>query len=499
MKKMKLQYISLLVLIAVVTACTDKFDEFNTDNKRPTEVPGSALFTSGQKALADQISTPNVNLNVWRLFAQYWTETTYTDEANYNIVDRTIPDNTFEAYYMDIIRDFDEARRLYLTEEITDANTAADVCNKRQICELMMVYAYQDLVDIFGNVPYFEAMDITNLHPSYNIALDIYQDLIDRVDAALDSMEVTGNEGLGTADIIYSGDVAQWIKFANSMKIKLGIVLSDTLPDIAQQVIESAVDGAFTSNADNALFGYQGASPNANQIYAELILTGRHDFVAANTIVDIMNGLEDPRLSVYFTLADTSTDPEVEKLAYIGGDYGYSSPFSQYSHVSDIIQKPMFPGIIMTYDEIAFYLAEAAAREYNVGATAEELYNRAITASFDFWQTIPGAAALWDDTPTVEDYLVSTGVQYDQDHWKELIGTQSWLAFYTRGLEGYTQWRRLDYPIFNIAEAITDYSEIPTRFTYPVIEQTVNGDNYYEAADAIGGDELTTKLFWDIH
>ncbi len=201
-----------------------------------------------------------------------------------------------------------------------------------------------------------------------------------------------------------------------------------------------------------------------------------------------MNALDDPRRVEYFTQADTSTDPAVVKLAYIGGEYGYTSPFSQYSHVSDRIQEPMFDGFFMTYDEISFYLAEAAQRGYNVGASAEELYNQAIGASFEYWGFI---------ADTITAYLANPDVAYDAANWKELIGTQSWLAFYTRGLEGYTQWRRLDYPIFNIPEAWTEYSEIPLRFTYPVIEQTINEDNYYAAADAIGGDELTTPLFWD--
>ncbi len=487
---MKLRYNILLVLIAVMASCTDKFEDYNTDIKRPQEVPGSTLFTCAQKALADQISTPNVNLNVWRLFAQYWTETTYTDEANYDIVNRTIPDNTFQEYYRDILKDFNEAYKIFITEEPTGNNTETDLCNNRQITELMVAYAYLDLVNIFGNVPYSMTMDINNLHPAYDDAAEIYQSLLARIDAALDSLEVTGNDGLGSADIIYEGDIEQWIKFANSLKVKLGIMLADVDNATAQTIIEEASAGVFTSAIDNALFRYQGASPNANQIYAELILTGRHDFVAANTIVDIMNALNDPRRASYFTQADTSTETGVIKMAYVGGPYGYSSPYSQYSHVADAIQEPMFPGIIMTYDEILFYLAEAAARGYNVGATAEELYNEAIGASFEYWGLPPDSTA---------SYLANPDVAYDDANWKELIGTQSWLAFYTRGLEGYTQWRRLDYPIFNLAEAITDYSEIPVRFTYPVIEQTINADNYYSAANAIGGDELYTKLFWDLY
>ncbi len=83
--------------------------------------------------------------------------------------------------------------------------------------------------------------------------------------------------------------------------------------------------------------------------------------------------------------------------------------------------------------------------------------------------------------------------------WRQKVGTQSWIAMYTRGLEAYTTWRRLDYPIFNIAQLVTSTSEIPKRFTFPIQEQTLNPDNYTAAAEAVGGDEPTTPIFWDVN
>ena len=76
------------------------------------------------------------------------------------------------------------------------------------------------------------------------------------------------------------------------------------------------------------------------------------------------------------------------------------------------------------------------------------------------------------------------------------IGLQSWIASYDRGLLGWTTWRRLDAPLFNPPPDL-DNTDIPTRFTYPISEQTINGKNYKAASAAIGGDKLTTKLFWD--
>jgi hypothetical protein len=93
----------------------------------------------------------------------------------------------------------------------------------------------------------------------------------------------------------------------------------------------------------------------------------------------------------------------------------------------------------------------------------------------------------------------ATAPDASADGWRQKIGTQSWIASYTRGLVGYTTWRRLDYPVFNVAELIESTADIPTRFTYPINEQTLNSESWRAAADAIGGDEQTTKIFWDVN
>jgi hypothetical protein len=484
---MKKIYLLFILIATILAACTDDFDNYNIDKKLPAEVPGDALFTSGQLNLMDQISTPNVNLNIFRLISQYWTETTYTDEANYDLVNRTIPDFTFSGYYRDALKDLDEAAKLIAAEEaLTDAEATAKQ-NKLHIIELLTCYAYQNLVDIFGNIPYTEALDLTQVTPAYDDAWTIYQDLISRVNTAIAGLDDSG-DSFGGQDLVYGGDVAAWILFGNSLKLKLGIAIADHNDAMAKSSVEAAVtSGVLSSNADNALLQYLGAPPNSNPVHDELVLTGRKDFVAANTITDIMNGLADPRLANYFTQVDTSSESGVVKLAYVGGIYGASSPYALNSHVADAIQEPTFPGLLFTYDEILFYLAEAAERGYTVGMTAEEAYNAAITASFEFWGT-DGAAA----------YLAKPEVAYATaaGNWRQKIGTQAYLAFYTRGLEAWCEWRRLDHPTFHMPpNAFTD--TIPKRYIYPINEQTLNPDNYAAAAAAMGGDVVDNRIFWD--
>jgi len=479
-------FLYILLMASVFTACTDQFEDYNSDKKNPYKVSGESLFSNAQKELIDQISSTNVNRNIWKLWSQQWTETTYTDEANYNIISRNIPDNTFEYYYLESLNDLAEASKTIEATEVfgEDPNVKT---NKLYIIELLKAYTYQQLVDIFGAVPYESALDIDNVYPEYQDGYTIYKDLLSKVDEAVAGLEV-GSESFGTADLYYRGDVAKWVKFGNSLKIKLGISMADADNVLAKKAVEEGAAGCFTSADDDCLFSYLQASPNYNPLYADMVASGRNDFVPANTLVDKMLDLDDPRMGYFFTKTDTSTQTGVEKLAYLGGRYGYSSPYSQYSHVAAAIVEPGFKGILMTYSEVQFYLAEGAERLYTLPESAATYYENGIKASFAFWGA--GDATSYLSTSKVA-YASATGT------WREKIATQSWIAAYTRGLEAYTTWRRLDYPIFNIAKRITTYSQIPVRFTFPVNEQTINGAKYKAASEMIGGDLTSTKIFWD--
>ncbi len=486
MKIMKKKYLILLVLVASFTTCTDKFEEFNTDVKNPAIVKGESLFSNAERLLARAISSTNVNLNIFKLMAQYWTECTYIDEANYDLVNRSIPDNVFEQYYQGVLKDLQEAAILIdaaLPDAGEDVAThEAEQTNKLAIIELLNVYAFQNLVDIFGDIPYTEALDIEKISPMYDDAATIYGDLITRIDAALGDMD-DSEASFGSADLIYNGDVEHWRKFGNSLKLKIAITMADANASLAKSTAEAAVTGGvFTSNDDNALFPFLSAT-HTNPIYEDLVQSGRNDFVPANTIVDIMNDLADPRRPYYFTTIGGN---------YLGGSYGYESPYSLYSHIPDEIAAPNFPGILMTYDEVLFYMAEAAQRDFSVGNNVGALYGDAIKASILFWGGTETEANNYVASPDVH-YATAPGT------WREKIGTQAWIAFYTRGLEGYTIWRRMDYPIFNIGSLITTYDEIPIRFPYPVSEQTLNKASYTAAASAIGGDLISTPVFWDIN
>ena len=89
----------ILVLVSLLTACTKDIQKLNVDPKHPLAVPSYSLFTNAQHALANTLTSSNVNLNIFRLIEQQWEETTYTDESNYNLNSRAIPDGIWDNLY----------------------------------------------------------------------------------------------------------------------------------------------------------------------------------------------------------------------------------------------------------------------------------------------------------------------------------------------------------------------------------------------------------------
>ncbi|MGJ8743617.1 SusD/RagB family nutrient-binding outer membrane lipoprotein [Polaribacter sp.] len=474
----------ILILIAavVITSCSNNLENLNQNIKDPSAVPGESLFTGAQKNLVDQMVDLNVNNNNTKLWAQFLQETTYTDESNYDQVGRNIPGTHWSVLYKDVLKDLDEAGTVIAATTYPLASDAVVVPNKLQVIEILKVYTYSILVETFGDVPYTEALDIDNLLPKYDDGLTVYKDLISRLTAAINALDTTKGS-FGTADNIYGGDVTSWKKFAASLKLRMGILLSDVDNAFAKSTVESAVSaGVFTSNADNANFKYLSADPNTHPVHANLVLSGRHDFVAAETIVDMMNTLNDPRRALYFL--------EVSGGGYVGGGIGATSNYSSHSHVAAQVEAAEAPGVILDYAEVEFLLSEARARTFAVGGTAKSHYDAGITASIENWGGTAADATTYLAMPSV-DYTTLSGTKT----WKEIIGNQKWLALYNRGFEAWTSIRLLDFPVMKTpADALSGY---PNKYTYPVVEQTLNGANYASAASAIGTDTAEQKLFWD--
>lgn len=478
----------MIVVFTGIFSCTDDITGLNQNTKDPTVVPAVYLFTNAQKNVVDQMVSTSVNFNVFRLFTQQWTETTYTDESNYDVGTRTIPDNHWAVLYRDVLKDLKESRTVLATEvyvgspqEIADQEIVRS--NKGHVIDIMSAYSYSVLVDTFGDVPYTEALDIVGFpNPKYDDAETIYKDLITKLTAASAALD-SGYDSFGPADLIYGGDVAKWKLFANSLRLKMAINMDDVDHAYATaQVLAAVSDGVILSNSNNAALAYLGTQPNANPVFVDVVASGRDDFVPTSTIIEKMNGLNDPRRAVFFT--------QVGGI-YEGGIPGASNNYDNFSHIGDLLLEPTFEGLIMDNTEVEFLLAEAVERGIAVGGTAESHYNAAITASMSYWGVSGGDVATYLAQPSVA-YATATGT------WKQKIGEQAYIALYNRALESWTSFRRLDFPVL-IAPAGADEDFVPTRLTYPAREETLNATNLEAASTAIGGNTLLTKIFWDVN
>lgn len=462
----KIIIMSLVALTAV--SCAD-FGELNTDPKNPSEVPAGALFANAEKDLFDFMTSCSVNVNNFRLWAQQWAQTTYADESNYQLVERNVNGAAWNTLYAEVLRDLNEAK-----EAIEANGNLSDAQRNSQLAmaEVLQIFTYHVLVDIFGDIPYTEALTATAT-PAYDDDQAIYADLAARLDAAI--ADLSGDSGTGSYDLVYGGDADMWRLFANSLKLRMAIRMGN------QSMAEAAVaDGVFADNSENFALVYQSATPNTNPVWVSLVQSGRSDYVAASTIVDPMKAVNDPRLDYYFQ--------DQISGEYLGGSYGDNNNYNAFSHPGAMQQDPTLPGTIMGASEVYFLIADAATRGWNVGMTAAAAYDAGITASITQWG---GSAA------EVSAYLANADVAFATAPGTdtEKIAMQKWIALYDQGFEAWCSYRMYDYPDLPIAVQ----AQIPTprRYTYPVTEYSLNEDNVDAAGAAIGGDALDSRVFWD--
>jgi len=474
----------LIKYLFIITIYVGVFSCELPDNMNPkmaSEISSSSIFTMAEVQLIEQVNSLDQNQNVSRILAQYNTQTTYYGESTFNFYDRSLPDAMWQSMYRDVLLDLKEAKRL--TE--TDNTITPEVrINQKTICDILEVYAYHVLVDVNGNIPYHEAlMGRENPTPVYDDASSIYEDLIDRL--TTDATNLNSSSGSwGPADVMFHGDINSWKLFANSLQLRLAMRLADANPALSKSIAEASVTrGVFTDQSQSAALVYYGLTPHVNSIYGNMVERGRTDFVAANTIIDTMNAVADPRRKYYFSTINGE---------FVGGTFGYSNVYEQCSSFSPMMMEPDYPAILIDYVEVKFLLAEAAARGYSIGGgTAETHYNEAVTESILAWGGNVSEATTYLAQPEIGYSSGSTAGDF-----RRKIGFQKWIALYNRGLEGWAEWRRFDTPVFNVPRHRTE-DDFPMRMPYPYNEDNLNLSNYQEASTAIGGDLATTRLFWD--
>lgn len=465
-----------------VVSCERDTTLLNVDPKKPEIVPSYLLLATAQQQQFYYVATPNVNNGNFVFLTQQIAETTYTDETNYDLVTRNQPRNFFNRIYDRVLKNLEDAKTVLESE----GNTPAVKANKLATLEISQIYAWEVLVDTYGDIPYSEALKAPQiLSPKYDDAKTIYADLIKRVDAVIAKID-TSSPGY-SSDFAYAGDMSKWKKLANSIKLRLAINLADVDAAASKTAAESAIaSGILSSNSDNYSMIFDGGQFKS-PFHDELVASGRYDFVPSALVMTYMNSKNDPRIPVLFNAASAGANAG----QYPGGVFGSLNPYANYANLGNAGSGKYFsdakgPITLFSYAEAKFLQTEAAARGYNAGGSAASLYADAIKASMAQYHVASGDA---------DTYVAA--VPYDAANWKASIGQQAYIALF--GDQAFAAWnftRRLDYPVLqNPANSRID--ALPVRMPYSDQEYVLNPSNVKAAATAIGSDKATTKLFWD--
>jgi Starch-binding associating with outer membrane len=483
MKKIVITFLGILFF----TACEKDFEEINKDPNNPVVVSTADLLAGSERSLMKYLFGMNDEWGfayIPHVYMQFWAATLYTNIDRYE----DIPYD-FTEFYTYSLNDLQHIITLNTNEE-TAQNAALDGPNENQIAiaRILKAYAFHNITDIWGSIPYSQALkggeDFT---PLYDDQEFIYRDIIKELTEAV--AQINEEAGNVEGDIIYGGDMASWKLFANSLKLRLGMRLTKVDPATAETVVKEALSaGVFASQGDNALYSYLASAPN-NSAWNQQYEFGAPEYACSSVLVDKLKAFNDPRLEVY-------AQPSEATGEYVGMPYGISNAVAGgigYSNVSlpgVRILAAEEPAILMSYAEVLFLQAEAAARGWTTN-DAKTLYIEAIAASMDYW-------GIQLDDAAFNAYVEQEGVAFDPLQFEKSIGEQKWISLYTQGPEAWSEWRRLGFPILQPAVEAVANREIPRRKGYPYSEFNLNRENYNAAIAVQGPDVMDTRLWWDM-
>jgi len=474
---MRHQILSVLAALLASTACGD-LTSINDNPNGPTDVQPPSMLSNAIQTVVDRVDGPNNNLDIrgGGLWVQYYAEIQYRDEDKYIV--RPGVDGEW-GMYSGPLEDF---------QRMINKGVAAGVPNWEAVGRIMKSYVFSVMTDAMGDIPYSEAFqERALLTPKYDTQQAIYTALFADLAKASQQIDPAGI-GFGSGDIMYGGDMTTWRKFANSLRLRLAMHLTNVAPATAQSEALAAVTaGVFASNDESAQLMYLASAPNQNPVYTNVHVDKRDDYGMSKTLVDSMLSWNDPRLPIYAQPNDTTG-------AYQGLPNGLNDGAGpQLKFISRFgtfwRETPAAPLALLTYSEVLFLEAEAAERGWITG-NATQLYADAIRASMEQY----GIA-----TTAIDAYLAQPRVVYATGAaGLTQIAYQKWVSLFLQGMEGWTEVRRTGVPAL-VPGPNAVLTKIPERLPYSDNEAVLNKANLDAAVAAqhfSSSTDLTTPLWF---
>jgi hypothetical protein len=523
MKKIFISIISIVALLATTVSCTDQLDEINVNPNQPEilKVPAYGVFNGAVTFLMTQSRGSFSSGRMALPWIQYSAQRNYTEEDRFQFREGT-NQSLYTDYYLAAV-DFKTIIDLN-TNPATKAVNAVYGNNDNQIAaaRVMLAYTFLQLVDVYGDVPYysygnqdadFQALQLTKyIKPKFASQQKIYADLMKELKEA-SAMIVTAEPVFTKGDNLFMS-AAKLKKFANSLRLRIATRVKGVVPGAEAHVSEAIAEGVMTSNEDNVGLTYQKDDVNPSPFYRDFYLGNRTDFAIANTFVDLLKGKlgvfgVDPRLQKYAapttasktdvkTFSYTETD---DLTKYVGMPYGVPSSLTasqrpNTSFWSSNVLKQDYTEILMEYAEVEFLLSE------NNGWDNTN-YQKGVKASMERWEV---------SAVKIGVYLANLAPANQAN-----VLNQKYIALFMQPYEAFAEYRRTGFPNTLLQpggsyelnaphpetaattytfEALRGLTSMPSRFTYPVNLQQLNGESVKAASSNIGGDLLTTKLIW---
>lgn len=491
MKKI-LYSLTALTLILVMGSCNKELQQVN-QNPNTLENPDATTMLSNTIVT---LFYNNVN-NVWTLGNGYDQYMTFS-QSYYNQATRYLP-VTNEPYWIPMIGAARDANTLY-TLGTTQKNPFLQA-----VALTLRSYAFAQLTELWGDIPFLNALQgSTGVYtPKYDNQQVVYTDpnlgILTSLKKADDLLKANATGYIG-GDMLYNASITNWRAFINALRLRYLLRVSAKM-DVKAEMQSIVADGAIMNSANqSAALALPTTTP-----YNFLSLTERSgDFAVKylnSTLYNVfVNTADTARLSTYFApTAATPANAPFSFTNYGGLDMVVDATTTQANSASNFnssftsgSNKNLIKARVITYAEQEFTLAEAALKGY-ISGSASDYYNTGVKAAF---------SEIGMDATTAGNYLTHPAVVFDNTTLAaglNQIITQKWLANINNGFEGWIEYRRTGYPAFQKGGSVNlNNGVIPSRFLYPVTEQTVNSNNYNQEIQLMGGKEITTyKTFWE--
>jgi hypothetical protein len=504
MKIIRIVGMSVLIsaFLFIFDSCTKNFEEINTDPDNPSidQAAPDMLLTDAIEVLSDRVQEIFTGEEMGNCWVQHQAKVQYTDEDRY-IYRTSVVNAAWTSLYANSGMD---AQALY------NIAVARQHANYQGVALVLKAYIASLITDLWGPVPYTSAWTgSASVNPVYDDQETIYRDLIAKLEEANSLLDPNGSPISG--DILFNNNIMKWKKFANSLKLRLLLRMSGrdaafATTEMGKVIGDPAKYPVFESNADNAALQYLGSAPN-NHPWNENRKT-RDDHRVSKTIIDIMwtnSPNVDWRVTLYAELDDNNDYEGMpngltssQAASYNGNGIKYTSKVGTYFTAATC------PGMLMSYSELQFILAEAAFKGY-ISGDAETYYYGGIYGSYaQFGSDLTSAVEhIFGEVMTNEelaaDFIANDVFGWDAGNAMELIGIQKWVAMYDQGLQAFIEWRRIGYPVLTPAVEGMNNGKIPVRFPYPTDEYARNKANLDAGIGLLGGpDDLNSRVWWDV-